>query len=73
MNKEITVYLQDILVCIAKIDEYTKNITENNFHENTQLQDSVLRRLEIIGEAVKKIPQDFRINIQKYHGDKLQG
>ncbi|WP_290596015.1 HepT-like ribonuclease domain-containing protein [Archaeoglobus sp. JdFR-39] len=28
--------------------------------ENHQVQDAVLRRLEIIGEAVKNIPQDFQ-------------
>ena len=28
--------------------------------DNTQIQDAVLRRLEIIGEAVKNIPQSFR-------------
>ena len=34
---------------IAKIEEYTKEITEDDFYENTQIQDAVLRRLEIIG------------------------
>ncbi len=33
---------------------------ENDFFSNTQLQDAVIRRLEIIGEAVKNIPQEFR-------------
>ena len=60
MKRDIRVYIEDILESIAKIELYTKTITKNDFLENTQIQDAVLRRLEIIGEAVKNIPQDFR-------------
>ncbi|PJC66572.1 hypothetical protein CO018_01240 [Candidatus Beckwithbacteria bacterium CG_4_9_14_0_2_um_filter_47_11] len=35
-------------------------MTKSEFFEDTQTQDSVLRRLEIIGEASKKIPHSFR-------------
>jgi len=60
MKRDIKVYIADILECIAKIEYYTKEITEDDFYENTQVQDAILRRLEIIGEAVKNIPQEFR-------------
>jgi len=60
MKRDVLVYIEDILECVAKIEEYTKEITVNDFYENTQLQDAVLRRLEIIGEAVKNVPQDIR-------------
>jgi len=60
MKRDIRVYIEDILESIAKIELYTKTITKDDFLENTQIQDAVLRRLEIIGEAVKNIPQDFR-------------
>jgi len=45
---------------IEKIEEYTSNVDEEEFYENSFVQDAVLRRLEIIGEAVKNIPEDFR-------------
>ncbi len=60
MKRDMQVYIEDILECIARIEEYTKEITDNDFYDNTQIQDAVLRRLEIIGEAVKSIPQEFR-------------
>lgn len=60
MRRNMQVYIEDILECIEKIEEYTKEIGTDEFLENTQIQDAVLRRLEIIGEAVKNIPQDFR-------------
>jgi len=60
MKKEILVYVEDVLESISKIEEYTKGISGEEFYGNTELQDAVLRRLEIIGEAVKNVPQEFR-------------
>jgi len=60
MTRDMLLYIEDILDSIAKIEHYTKDINENEFLTDTQIQDSVLRRLEIIGEAVKNIPNDFR-------------
>jgi len=61
MKKDIRIYLVDILEAIAKIEEYKLGIkSENDFYANTQIQDAVIRRLEIIGEAVKNIPEKFR-------------
>ena len=60
MTRDVRVYIEDILESIEKIDEYTKNITEEVFSGSAQVQDAVLRRLEIIGEAVKNIPKDLR-------------
>jgi uncharacterized protein with HEPN domain len=60
MSRDVRVYIEDILECIDKINEYTKEITDVNFYESSQIQDAVIRRLEIIGEAVKKIPDEFK-------------
>lgn len=59
-EKNIMLYIEDILESIDKIEEYIGEIKKENFYRNTQLQDSVLRRLEIIGEATKNIPFAFR-------------
>jgi len=60
MTRDMRLYIEDILDSISKIEEYIKAIDEQKFFSNTQIQDSVIRRLEIIGEAVKNIPNDFR-------------
>jgi uncharacterized protein with HEPN domain len=60
MKRDVSLYIEDIIECIAKIEEYTDSITEDDFYDNTQSQDAVLRRLEIIGEAVKQIPKSIR-------------
>ena len=61
MKRDAQVYIEDILEAITKIEEYMKGLkSDEEFYNNTQIQDAVLRRLEIIGEAVKNIPQEFR-------------
>ena len=54
------VYLVDIKDSIFKIEEYTKEMSQADFFENTEKQDAVMRRLSIIGEAIKNIPDEFR-------------
>ena len=53
-------YLQDILESIQHIEEYISEISEQEFLNNQEKQDAVIRRLEIIGQAVKKIPEDIK-------------
>jgi uncharacterized protein with HEPN domain len=60
MKRDIKLYLQDIWESIDAIEEYTGTLTEDEFYGNRQVQDAVLRRLEIIGEAVKNIDKNFR-------------
>ncbi|MDO9509238.1 MAG: DUF86 domain-containing protein [Thermovirgaceae bacterium] len=47
------------LECTEKIARYTKGISIEDFRQNNMLQDAVVRNLEIIGEAVRKLPEDF--------------
>jgi hypothetical protein len=56
--RDVRVYFQDILVSIATIERYTAGMDWDAFAANGQAQDSEIRRLEIIGEAVKGIPEE---------------
>ena len=58
--RDVRVYFQDILESIAAIERYTAGMDWDAFAGNGQTQDSVIRRLEIIGEAVKGIPEEHR-------------
>ncbi len=60
MLREYKVYLKDILRAISKIERYTGGISYKDFMENELIQDGVVRNLEIIGEAVKNIPESIR-------------
>lgn len=60
MKRDIGLYLDDILESIEKIEKYTQDLTEEQFSRNIQTQDAVLRRLVIIGEAVKHLPENLK-------------
>ncbi|MBF0472917.1 MAG: DUF86 domain-containing protein [Nitrospirae bacterium] len=60
MKKNPLILLQHMLECIELIEKYTENKTEGDFIKDVQLQDSVIRRIEIIGEAVKGIPKELK-------------
>ena len=42
----------------AKTERYTKG-GEKEFHNDTMLQDAVIRNFEIIGEAAKRVPEAY--------------
>lgn len=60
MKRDYKLYLNDIKESIQQIESYMKNVSEAAFRENKQLQDAVLRRLEIIGEASRNIPRALK-------------
>ena len=49
---------------ISEIEKYTKGISEDEFARSTQVQDAVVRRLEIIGEAAKHLSDETK---EKYN------
>lgn len=59
-EKDDIVFLQDILDSIIQIEKYVQNVSETEFENNLEKQDAVIRRLEIIGEAVKGVSQELR-------------
>jgi len=60
MKKEVRIFLEDIKESINRIEEYTRDIEKEDLMRDVRTQDAVIRRLEIIGEAVKNIPENFR-------------
>ncbi len=52
-------YIGHILNAIADIEEYVRDADFKRFSENVLLQDGVMRKLEIIGEAAKRLSPEF--------------
>jgi uncharacterized protein with HEPN domain len=73
MKKDDTIYLRHILDAIVKIEKYTKDIDYKRFIEDTQIQDSVIRQLEIIGEATKHLSDTFRDKYPSIPWKKIAG
>ena len=62
MKREDDVYLQHILDAIERIDLYLRGKDRAIFKRDSLLQDGVIRRLEIIGEATKWLSKTFSAN-----------
>ena len=61
MTKDPRVYLAHILECADRIERSPLVRTEKPFYANTMVQDAVIRNFEVIGEAAKRIPEQFRV------------
>jgi uncharacterized protein with HEPN domain len=56
MSKQRKVYFLDILSAIEEIEEFTKNLTFEEFTKNKMAIRAVTMDFAIIGEATKQIP-----------------
>lgn len=73
MKKDPKILLLDILDSIENIEKYTKNVSKEKFFDNLKTQDAVVRRIEIIGEAVKHLPTSFKNKYSDIEWRKIAG
>ncbi len=60
MPRDSRVYLEDILEAIRKIRRYTVGLSGEGFAADEKTLDAVVRNLEIVGEAIKNVPESVR-------------
>ena len=60
MKRDVNLFIQDILENINDIELFSKGLTKKEFANNKLKQNAIIRSLEVIGEAVKNIPDSFR-------------
>ena len=63
----------DILESCHKIIEYTKDISFEEFVEDSKTIDAVVRNFEIIGEAANRLPEEFKDSHQHIDWFRLRG
>ena len=61
MTKDPLVYLDYILECIQIIENQAQKISFAQFLDSIPVQDIVLRRVQVIGQAVKSLPQSIKV------------
>jgi uncharacterized protein with HEPN domain len=65
--------LSDIREAIQRITTYIADSDYETFADDTRTQDAVIRNLEILGEASKKLSQQFRDTYQEVPWKSMAG
>ncbi len=73
MSRDIRLYLEDIVACCAKVTKYVAGSTFEQFVANDLVFDAVVRNIEIIGEAVKHLPDDLRLRYPSVPWQRIAG
>ena len=73
MPRAYKAYLKDILDAISKIENYTNDIAFDDFVADELIKDGFVRNLEVIGEAVKNIPEDVKDKKPEVEWKKIAG
>ena len=60
-RRDIADYLEDALTAMDKAESFVSGMSYEQFADDDKTVFAVVRAIEIIGEAVKHIPQDFRL------------
>ncbi|MGA3061391.1 MAG: DUF86 domain-containing protein [Candidatus Bathyarchaeia archaeon] len=73
MTKQLKVYFLDILDAIDEIEEFTKNLTFDEFTKNKMAIRAVTMDFAIIGEATKQIPEETKREYPKIPWKQMAG
>ena len=73
MPRDSKTFISDILEAIQRVEEYTGSLSIDNFAESKLHQDAVIRNLEIIDEAVKRLPGNLRNKYPDVEWKKIAG
>jgi len=60
MSEEFMDYLEDILDSMDKAEILLRDVSNARFEADIRINFAVVRALEIIGEATKRLPDGFR-------------
>lgn len=59
-NHDPLIFIAHILESIALIEKYTQDKAKEDFLNSIELQDQIVRRLEIVGEAVRNFSKTLK-------------
>ncbi len=60
MKRDIKLFLQDILTAISAINSFIDSMNFESFQDDDKTTSAVIRKLEIIGEAIKYLPEELK-------------
>ncbi len=72
MKKQSNLYLKHILDAIDSIHEFMLNKNFEDLEDNDLLLSAVIRKFEIIGEAVARLSKDFKDNYPQIEWNEIK-
>lgn len=73
MSRDSRLRLLDILDAIDRITSYVAGLSYEEFLADWKTQDAVTRNIEVIGEAARSLPADFRASYPNIPWDEIVG
>ena len=73
MSRDYRLYLDDIQASTTKILQYTQGMNSDSFTNDTRTFDAVVLNLQIIGEAVKNIPDSVKAKYPQVDWRRIAG
>ena len=72
MSRDSGLYVEDILEAIGRIRSYVEGQDERSFSADLKTQDAVIRNLEIIGEAARRLPATVETSVPEMEWPKIR-
>ena len=73
MKRDLNLFIHDILERLEKIENFMRGIPKKDFLKNEEKQSAVIREIEVVGEAVKNLPESFRKKFPEISWNKIAG
>lgn len=73
MPRDVGLYLEDMLEAAGRVVEYMQHLDVASFTADSRTVDAVIRNLEILGEAAKRVPEDTRQRAPEMEWRKIAG
>ena len=73
MTKDYKIFIQDVLSAIDSINLFIEGMNYDSFKDDDKTSSAVIRKFEIIGEAIKHVPSEIRENYPEIPWKKISG
>ncbi len=60
MSRDISLYIKDMLQNMRDAEEFIQGLSYDQFQSDRKTLNAVMRSVEVIGEAAKKVPDGIR-------------
>lgn len=60
MSRDASLYVADMIEACERVVRFTKDVERGDLAAGSMVHDAVLRNLEVLGEAAKRVPLEVR-------------